>query len=271
MSASSSVSHTTVNGSAPPASSASTATANDDIVIGVLALQGAFLEHVTTLKSFGVKTVTVRTPEELDSRVIDALIIPGGESTTMALVAERWQLVDALKQWIADARPVFGTCAGMIMLSRGVEHQKLTGQLLIGGLDITVLRNAYGTQLGSFEGYYDAPVLAKRYGGDSQTHAVFIRAPGILSVDSDKVDVLATIPATDSHYVSMAHSDHCLHKGDTQPAGKTNGHTANECNVIAVRQGNILATTFHPELTVDNRWHRLFVDLVRHDKQQRRR
>ena len=195
------------------------------MTIGVLALQGAFAEHVKMLRRLGVEVREVRKPEELTG--LDGLIIPGGESTTMALVAERWGLVQPLKAWVQAGRPTWGTCAGMILLSDRATGQKQGGQALIGGLDVTVNRNYFGRQIDSFEAELSVPVL-----GDLPVHAVFIRAPAITQTGPG-VDVLAEL--TDSR---------------------------GEQVVVAVQSGPILATAFHPELTDDLRWHQLFVRMV---------
>lgn len=193
--------------------------------IGVLALQGAFAEHVTMLARTGVDAVEVRKPEALAT--LDGLIIPGGESTSMGLIAQRWGLVDPLRQWIRSGRPTWGTCAGMILLADRAVGQKKGGQPLIGGLDVTVNRNYFGRQVDSFETLLDAPQL-----GEEPYPAIFIRAPAIVDVGAG-VEPLATV------------------------AGK-----AGEAIHVAVRQGTILATAFHPELTNDLRWHKFFVEIV---------
>ena len=196
--------------------------------IGVLALQGAFLEHETMLRRLDVTPVQVRKPEQLAG--LDGLIIPGGESTTMGLVAERWGLVAPLKAWVQRGQPTWGTCAGMILLAARASGQKAGGQPLIGGLDVTVNRNYFGRQADSFETWLTVPVL-----GDPPIRAVFIRAPAIVETGAG-VDVLATT------------------------AGR-----AGETVVVAVRQGPLLATAFHPELTDDLRWHAYFVlHVMRH-------
>ena len=190
----------------------------------MLALQGAFLEHAAMLRGLGAEAVEVRKPEQLAG--VDGLVMPGGESTTMGLVAERWGLVEPLRAWVRAGKPVWGTCAGMILLADHAVGQKQGGQPLIGGLDVTVNRNYFGRQNQSFEVLLDAPVL-----GDEPFRAVFIRAPAILEA-GPAVQVLAEAP----------------------------GH--GEQVIVAVRQGPILATAFHPELTDDARWHRLFLDVV---------
>ena len=138
----------------------------DGPVIGVLALQGAFAEHIVQLGRVGARGVEIRKPQQLDD--IDGLIIPGGESTTMGLIAERWGLVEPLREWVHSGRPTWGTCAGMILLADRAEGQKLGGQPLIGGLDVTVNRNYFGRQMDSFQGMLDAPAI-----GDAPFEAVF--------------------------------------------------------------------------------------------------
>ena len=195
--------------------------------LGVLALQGAFREHIAMLKRLDVEAAEVRLAAQLDD--LDGLIIPGGESTSMGLVAERWGLVEPLRQWVHGGRPTWGTCAGMILLAERATGQKLGGQALIGGLDVTVNRNYFGRQVDSFEADLDVPAL-----GETPFHAFFIRAPAIAAVAED-VETLATVAA----------------KQDDD-----------EAVIAAVRKGPILATAFHPELTDDPRWHRYFVQMV---------
>src|SRR3954451_23627801 len=175
------------------------------LTIGVLALQGAFIEHIKMLRQLGVAAVEVRKPEQLAD--LDGLIIPGGESTTMGLIAERWGLVEPLRQWVHNGRPTWGTCAGMILLAERATGQKQGGQPLLGGLDVTVNRNYFGRQTESFETMLVVPQL-----GAEPFHAVFIRAPAITEV-GDQAEVLARV------------------------------HTAQGTDVIvAMRQGPILAT-----------------------------
>lgn len=193
--------------------------------IGVLALQGAFLEHIKLLEQVGVDVIEVRKAEQLDG--LDALVIPGGESTSMGLIAERWGLVDPLREWVQSGKPTWGTCAGMIMLADRAEGQKLGGQTLIGGLDVLVSRNHFGRQVDSFE----TDMLVADLGVEP-FRAIFIRAPAILEVGAD-VEILAHVET---------------HQGETV--------------IAAVKQGPILATAFHPELTTDPRWHQFFVDSV---------
>ena len=196
------------------------------LTIGVLALQGAFLEHLVMVRKLGVNAVEVRKAEQLDA--IDGLIIPGGESTSMGLIAERWGLVEPLRKWVHSGKPTWGTCAGMIMLADRATGQKEGGQTLIGGLHVEVNRNYFGRQLQSFETFLQTPQL-----GSDPAPALFIRAPAITEIGSD-VEPLAEMD-TDR-------GDHIY---------------------VAVRQGTILATAFHPELTKDLRWHRYFVELVK--------
>jgi len=194
--------------------------------IGVLALQGAFREHAAMLVQAGARVVEVRKPEELEG--LDGLVIPGGESTAMGLIAQRWGLVEPLRAWVHSGHPTWGTCAGMIMLAERASGQKEGGQPLLGGLDVTVNRNHFGRQLQSFETQLDVPAL-----GSEPVHAVFIRAPGIVSV-GEGVEILARF-----------------------------GEKAADGVIVAVRQGPLLATAFHPELTDDLRWHDYFVSMAR--------
>ncbi len=181
--------------------------------IGVLALQGAFVEHEKLLHSLGARAVEVRLPPHLDA--IDALIIPGGESTTIGKLAVAFNLLEPLRAF-AVQKPVWGTCAGMIMLAKDIGRD----QPLIGVMDMTIERNAFGRQVDSFEVELDVPVL-----GPPPFHAVFIRAPRVTRV-GEGVEVLARL---------------------------------DDGSIVAVRQGHWLATAFHPELTSDARFHRYFL------------
>lgn len=189
----------------------------------MLAVQGDVREHLHALGALGARAVTVRRTTELDA--CDGLVIPGGESTTMAKLARTFDLLEPLRQRIKEGLPVFGTCAGMIMLADRIEDGA-AGQETVGGLDITVRRNAFGRQVDSFEDDLDVVGLA------DPVYAVFIRAPWVESVGSG-VDVLARVRA-----------------------GAAAGR------IVAVRQGSLMATSFHPEVGGDARVHRLFVDLV---------
>jgi 5'-phosphate synthase pdxT subunit len=191
--------------------------------IGVFALQGDVREHLRMLADIGVRTLAVRRPAELEA--CDGLVIPGGESTTMAKLARTFDLFEPLQKRIRGGMPTFGTCAGMIMLADRVEDGT-ADQETLGGLDITVRRNAFGRQVDSFEGELDFAGL------DDPVHAVFIRAPWVEQVGPD-VEVLARASGGDA-------------------AGR----------IVAVRQGPLMATAFHPEVDGDGRVHRMFADLV---------
>jgi pyridoxal 5'-phosphate synthase pdxT subunit len=198
----------------------------NDLTIGVLAVQGAFREHIKILNGLGVRAVEVRKPEQLAD--LHGLIIPGGESTSIGLIAERWGLVEPLRAWVSEGNPTWGTCAGMILLAEQAVGQKQGGQALIGGLNVTVNRNYFGRQIHSFEADLAVPAL-----GDPPFRAVFIRAPAITET-GEQVEVLSEIQAQDA---------------DAPVA-------------VAVRSGSLLATAFHPELTPDSRWHQLFLTMV---------
>jgi 5'-phosphate synthase pdxT subunit len=191
--------------------------------IGVFALQGDVREHVTALARLGAEAVAVRRPAELDR--CDGLIIPGGESTTMFKLARAFELFEPIQQRLSAGMPAFGTCAGMIMLADRIEDGT-ADQVTFGGLDIAVRRNAFGRQVDSFEGYLDFAGL------DDPVHAVFIRAPWVEET-GPSVEVLARV-------------------GSGPAAGR----------IVAVRQGPLMATSFHPEVGSDSRIHRVFVDLV---------
>jgi 5'-phosphate synthase pdxT subunit len=181
--------------------------------IGVLALQGAFREHLETLAAIGVEGVDVRLPADLVG--IDGLILPGGESTTMRRLIDRWSLREPILDLAASGAPLFGTCAGMILLAGEIVGDEAPVLPL---LDVTVHRNAFGRQLESFETELQVPVLGHR-----PVRAVFIRAPVIERVGPD-VDVLATL---------------------------------SDGRIVAVRERNVIATAFHPELAGETRFHRL--------------
>jgi 5'-phosphate synthase pdxT subunit len=192
------------------------------MIIGVLALQGDFAEHIAILEQIGVETRQVRLPDHLDA--LDGLIIPGGESTTIGKLAEEYQLIDPLREF-GKKHAIWGTCAGAIMLSKDVRRK----QPLLGLMDITVERNAFGRQVASFETDIDVPVLYDLDQGEKRPfHAVFIRAPLIETVE-DPAQVLAALP---------------------------------DNRIVAAQQDRLLATSFHPELTRDNRFHRYFLNLA---------
>lgn len=198
-------------------------------MIGVLALQGDVREHLAALTACGARAVQVRRPAELAA--VDAMVLPGGESTTMSRLLATFELREPLRDRIADGMPTFGSCAGLILLAREVLDGRPDQQQL-GGLDVVVRRNAFGRQVDSFE--TDLPVDGVPGG---PVRAVFIRAPWVEKAGQD-VEVLATVP-------------------DTPAAGAAAGRA------VAVRQGAVLGTSFHPELTGDTRVHAFFVRLIR--------
>jgi 5'-phosphate synthase pdxT subunit len=187
--------------------------------IGVLALQGDFAEHVRILEKIGVTAVEVRLPRDLAD--LDGFVIPGGESTTIGKLAVRFGLMEPIRR-LASTRPVWGTCAGAIFLARDSRHP----QPMLGLMDISVKRNAFGRQAESFETDLEVPAIATAE-NSRRVHAVFIRAPLIESVGAD-VTVLARL---------------------------------SDGRIVAARQRNLLATAFHPELTGDDRFHRYFLSL----------
>lgn len=205
-------------------------------VVGVLALQGDFREHSAAVAACGATAVPIRRPAELAS--IDGLIIPGGESTTMDKLMRMFSLVEPLRQAMAEGLPVYGSCAGMILLADSLVDPALdregNPQRTIGGLDMVVRRNAFGRQRESFEADLDFRGLA------SAVHAIFIRAPWVQSV-GDSVEVLATVPAA-----------------ATASLPGTDGID----RIVAVRSGNLLATSFHPEVTGERRIHELFIQMI---------
>jgi 5'-phosphate synthase pdxT subunit len=179
-------------------------------------MQGAFIEHEKALRRIGVEPVEVRLPGHLDG--LDGLILPGGESTTIGQLAERWELLEPIRALVQAGRPIWGTCSGMILMARQVLDE-VPDQPLLGLMDIVVRRNAFGRQVGSFETDLEIPVL-----NGGPFHAIFIRAPLIERV-GPAVEVLARL---------------------------------DDGTVVAARQGNLLVTAFHPELTEDDRFHSYF-------------
>jgi 5'-phosphate synthase pdxT subunit len=186
--------------------------------IGVLALQGDFAEHMATLEAIGVEGVEVRLPADLEG--VSGLILPGGESTTMRKLIDRWRLREPILRLAASGAPLFGTCAGMIVLAREIAGGE---EPLLSLLDVTVRRNAFGRQLESFEVDLSVPVL-----GDQPVHGVFIRAP-IIERTGPGIDVLARI---------------------------------DDGRIVAVRERNVVATAFHPELAGETRFHRLVATMA---------
>lgn len=193
-------------------------------LIGVFALQGDVREHMAMLERAGARAMAVRRPSELAD--VDGIVLPGGESTTMYKLARTFELFEPLRSRIRSGLPAFGTCAGMIMLADQIENG-IVGQETIGGLDVVVRRNAFGRQVDSFEADVAVELL------DRPFHAMFIRAPWVDKVGQD-VEVVARVAS-----------------------GEAVGR------IVAVRQANLLATSFHPEITGDHRIHDLFVEMVR--------
>jgi 5'-phosphate synthase pdxT subunit len=193
--------------------------------VGVLALQGDVAEHLRALAQAGARPLSVRRPAELDQ--VDGLVIPGGESTTMWKLLAVFDLAEPLRKRIAGQMPAYGSCAGMIMLADRLVD-RASGQETVGGIDMTVRRNAFGRQVDSFESDIELAQIASA--PHPPFRAVFIRAPWVEEAGS-AVEVLGTEPATG--------------------------------RIVAVRQGPLLATSFHPELTGDARLHEYFVDMVR--------
>lgn len=189
--------------------------------VGVLALQGDFREHIAVLRGLGADAVPVRRPEEVAS--IDGLVIPGGESSVMDKLSRAFGLAEPLREAIADGLPVYGTCAGLIMLADTIVDG-IAGQQSLGGLDVAVRRNAFGSQVDSFETDLDIPAI-----GGEPMHAVFIRAP-IVEAVGERATALARV---------------------------------DDGRVVAVQQGNLLGTSFHPEITGDTRFHEYFLRTVR--------
>jgi 5'-phosphate synthase pdxT subunit len=186
--------------------------------IGVLAVQGDFREHLDTLRTIGVEGVEVRLPQDLDG--VNGLILPGGESTTMRRLIARWGLSDPILRLAETGAPLYGTCAGMIVVSREIAGGE---EPILPLLDITVERNAFGRQLDSFETDLSVPIL-----GDQPVHGVFIRAP-IVERTGPGVDILSQL---------------------------------DDGRIVAVRERNVLATAFHPELAGETRFHRLLATMA---------
>jgi 5'-phosphate synthase pdxT subunit len=194
---------------------------NAALKVGVLALQGDFREHANVLRGLGADVSLVRRPEELDA--IDGLVLPGGESSVMDKLSRTFGLAEPLKDAIGAGMPVYGTCAGLIMLANSIVDG-IRGQQSLGGLDVAVRRNAFGSQGDSFETDLDIPAL-----GEHPLHAVFIRAPVVESVGPKATTLAALIDG----------------------------------RVVAVEQGNLLGTSFHPEVTGDTRFHEYFLAKIR--------
>ena len=189
--------------------------------VGVLALQGDVREYAHVLTDLGAQVTTVRRPAELAE--VDGLVLPGGESSVIDKLSRAFGMREPIREAIAAGMPVYGTCAGLILLADRITDG-IAGQQTFGGLDVTVRRNAFGSQLDSFEVELDVPVLDA-----PPVHAVFIRAP-LVEEAGDEVERLATL---------------------------------DDGRIVAVRQGSLLGTSFHPEVTGEFRFHRLFLDMVR--------
>jgi 5'-phosphate synthase pdxT subunit len=189
--------------------------------VGVLALQGDVREHARVLTDLGAAVTAVRRPEELAA--VDGLVLPGGESSVIDKLSRAFGMREPVREAIAAGMPVYGTCAGLILLADRITDG-IDGQQTFGGLDVTVRRNAFGSQVDSFEVDLDVPVLA-----EPPVHAVFIRAP-LVERAGESVERLATLE---------------------------------DGRIVAVRQGSLLGTSFHPEVTGEQRFHGLFLDMVR--------
>ncbi|KAI7286635.1 SNO-domain-containing protein [Hortaea werneckii] len=293
---------------ADAADPATMATATTQLTIGVLALQGAFIEHIKLLElaaadyrhhqhPIAFSFIEVRNPAALAT--CDALIIPGGESTSISLIAERTGLLEPLRDFVKLARkPVWGTCAGLILLAEEANRSKATGQQLIGGLDVRVQRNFFGRQVESFEAELALPAILRGEGADERFHTVFIRAPvveKVLDSWSSSSSSAAAGPEGNSPASSTVPADPLVAEADgdvpttsnqppadavvSAPAkqatkakvevlGRLPGRAkalqdqttsaqdlGEEGDIVAVRQGNVFGTAFHPELTGDARIH----------------
>ncbi|KAK5134168.1 hypothetical protein LTR08_006828 [Meristemomyces frigidus] len=256
-----------------------------DLTIGVLALQGAFVEHITLLRkaaetfkstrqskdanasidNIAFSFVEVRTPAELSR--CDALIIPGGESTSISLIAQRTGLLEPLRDFVKlDRKPVWGTCAGLILLAESATGEAKAGQELIGGLDVRVRRNYFGRQVESFEAELALPFLGDGQGGCFRT--VFIRAPVVEAVLGTSSGATDTGSAHDSAVLTVHAPPKSATKAEVEILARlpgraqtirdrttTAGELGEEGDIVAVKQGNVFGTAFHPELTGDERIH----------------
>jgi len=186
--------------------------------VGVLALQGTFIEHIGILRQLGVEAPPIRLPRELDT--LDGLIIPGGESTTMLRLMESFELIQPVKEMARYGLPVWGTCAGMILLAKDVSNYEME---TLGLMDMKVRRNAFGSQVDSFEADLEIPLV-----GGEPFHAVFIRAP-IIEEAKPSVEILSRLP---------------------------------DGTIVAIRQNRLLGCAFHPEFTDDSRFHSYFLNMI---------
>lgn len=270
---------------------------HSSLTIGVLALQGAFIEHITLLRQaapaltaeHGIHFtfIEVRTPEQLER--CDALILPGGESTAISLIAERCGLLEPLRNFVKwQRRPTWGTCAGLILLAEEANKSKATGQELIGGLDVRVQRNYFGRQVESFEAALQLPFL-----GPGPFHSVFIRAPVVENILASSAKHVTTEIVEKSAGESKAIRPSMPNRADTVSAPQIKATSApveilgrlpgrakaikdktstaqelgEEGNIVAVKQGNVFGTSFHPELTGDDRIHAWWLREVIKSKQ----
>lgn len=225
--------------------------------IGVFALQGAVSEHVDAVKKLGGRCVEIKYADQITSteEPLDGIILPGGESTTMSIVGESTGIFPALREWVLEKKkPVWGTCAGMILLS---DHCVKTsaGQSLVGGLDAHVCRNFFGSQIYSTE----MALSVKGLEGDTKYPAVFIRAPAILSCGKD-VQVLASMAAV-PHKLATEEVKAYIAAERELGAELKEGEKGEIDVKVAVKSNNILATAFHPELSDDLRWHQYFMNM----------
>ena len=236
------------------------------LTIGVLGIQGAVSEHMECIERLGHRSKQVMYPADFEG--LDGLILPGGESTTMAIVCEESGLFPSLRKWVGEKKPTYGTCAGMILLSDHAIKTADGGQSLLGGLDVHVCRNYFGSQIYSTTVEVEQQAAPASSSSSSSTSfpAVFIRAPAILRVGSD-VEVLAKMEAP-PHRSARRDVLNLLGLNPDELV-TTTGSTLLRAEdmserfsvIIAVKQDNILATAFHPELTQDLRWHQLFIDM----------
>jgi len=223
-------------------------------LVGVLGLQGSFREHMAALERAGAEAVEVRTPRDLKG--LSGLVLPGGESTTIAHVCGNAGLMPPLRALKESGVPVWGTCAGLIFLAGECvgASEKKGGQALLGGLDVTVHRNFFGSQVsGSFETTLLAPPCLAPHGGTEDFRAVFIRAPAIVRV-GEGVETLCELPLAPERQCEVD-----LGTRGTKFVDKV---------AIACRRGSLLTTSFHPELTTDTRWHSFFVAMCRESGKQ---
>ena len=189
-----------------------------DMKVGVLALQGTFIEHIGMLQQLGVETPPIRLPHELDT--LDGLIIPGGESTTMLRLMESFELIQPIREMARDGLPIWGTCAGMVLLAKSISNYEME---TLGLMDMEISRNAFGSQIDSFEVDLEIPFV-----GEEPFHAIFIRAP-IVKKAKPSVKILSRLP---------------------------------DSTIVAARQDRLLACAFHPEFTDDLRFHSYFLSMV---------